>query len=477
MAKDTPRGNDQAEEIQRQINQAFKELEQIRNTRHSITSPADLQAAETMIIRATDKLAALMTALKIQEAVDSDDLKEKADQLVQSMPLKLKNQGRRLVSIQTSRGEPVKVAAPYFNRKKRRKRKKKEKIAHEGSFYPRLLLQGVYDHCTPSMSSEVSMLVAMLSSFEETSRIFKDRGVCLGVNTIRRIAQRYAGRAKIAQGIEQYPVSDTLSQRRVIISTDGGRIRIRKNKRGPRTKKNRRRYTTHWREPKLVMVYTVDVNGKMDRNFIPVIEGTLKGPDAVFGLLRYHLSQLNISAADKILFVADGARWIWNRIPELIKSLGLSGSNVCELVDFYHAVEHLAKAADFKKNWKRSEKKRWVKKHRHLLLKGHTEQVIAAIKALCRGRNSKDISRELNYFVRNQHRMQYGEISELKFPIGSGAMESAIRRVVNLRMKGAGIYWLEKTAEAMLMLRSYYKAGRWNLLKKLSFSLAFLTNP
>ena len=104
MAKDTPRGNDQAEEIQRQINQAFNELEQIRNTRHSITSPADLQAAETMIIRATDKLAALMTALKIQEAVDSDDLKEKADQLVQSMPSKFKNQGRRLVSIQTSRG-------------------------------------------------------------------------------------------------------------------------------------------------------------------------------------------------------------------------------------------------------------------------------------------------------------------------------------------------------------------------------------
>ena len=184
------------------------------------------------------------------------------------------------------------------------------------------------------------MLAAMLSSFEETSRVFKDRGVCLGINTIRRVAQRYAIRAKIAQGIEQYPVSDTLGQRRVIISTDGGRIRIRKNKRGPRTKKNRRRYTTHWREPKLVMVYTVDVNGKMDRSFIPVIEGTLKGPDAVFGLLRYHLRQLNIGTADKILFVADGARWIWNRIPELIKSLGLSGSNVCELVDFYHAVEH-----------------------------------------------------------------------------------------------------------------------------------------
>ena len=44
-------------------------------------------------------------------------------------------------------------------------------------------------------------------------------------------------------------------------------------------------------------------------------------------------------------------------------------------------------------------------------------------------------------------------------------MESAIRRVVNLRLKGAAIYWHVGTAEAMLMLRSYFKAGRWDMLK------------
>ena len=49
-------------------------------------------------------------------------------------------------------------------------------------------------------------------------------------------------------------------------------------------------------------------------------------------------------------------------------------------------------------------------------------------------------------------------------------MESAIRRVVNLRLKGASIYWLEETAEAMLLLRSFYKSGRWEMLNKLSFS-------
>ena len=141
MAKYSNGGNDQTQKIQMQIDQALKELEQIRNTQDALTSHDDLQAVETVIIRATDKLAALMTALKIQEAVDSDALKEEADQLVLSMPAKLKNQGRRLVSIQTSRGEPIQVAASYFSRKKKIKRKKK---GHKVPFYPALLLLGTY---------------------------------------------------------------------------------------------------------------------------------------------------------------------------------------------------------------------------------------------------------------------------------------------------------------------------------------------
>jgi len=202
-----------------------------------------------------------------------------------------------------------------------------------------------------------------------------------------------------------------------------------------------------------VIVYSVDADGKMDRRFIPVIEGTLKGPDTAFGLLRYHLQRLNISNADKLLFVADGARWIWNRVGKLIDSLRLRRSRVYEAVDFYHEVEQLAKAADCKKNWKPSEKKRWIQKHRRLLVKGQTDAVIDAIRTLFRGRNSKDIAVERNYFIRNRHRRRYQAVAELNLPIGSGAMESAIRRVVNLRLKGASIYWLEKTAEAMLLLR------------------------
>ena len=80
------------------------------------------------------------------------------------------------------------------------------------------------------------------------------------------------------------------------------------------------------------------------------------------------------------------------------------------------------------------------------------------------------MSTERNYFIRNQQRMAYPKIKALSLPQGSGAVESAIRRVVNLRLKGPCIFWYRENAEKMLMLRSYYKAGRWNLLKKMANS-------
>lgn len=315
-------------------------------------------------------------------------------------------------------------------------------------------------------------MAAMLSSFEETSRALHDKNVKLHINTIRRISERFAKRAKLSQQVNNTSCSETLRGRCVVVSTDGGRIRIRKDKRGPKTSKGRRRYSTHWREPKLLIIYTVNEDGKMDRSFAPFIEGTLKGPDAVFGLIRFHLTQLSSHLAERIVFVADGARWIWNRVSELIRSLRYKPARVYELVDFYHAVEHLSKFAELKKGWDASQRRRWVKKHRRLLINGGVDQVVAAINEICRGRYSKKIATERDYFLRNRHRMQYQILKEHNLPIGSGAIESAVRRVINLRLKGASIYWLESTAEAMLLLRSYYKAGRWNILKQLVFSTA-----
>ena len=113
---------------------------------------------------------------------------------------------------------------------------------------------------------------------------------------------------------------------------------------------------------------------------------------------------------------------------------------------------------------------KWIRKQRKRLLKGDVDHVIAAVDELCRGRLSDKIRTERDYFHNNISRMNYKQVKREKLPMGSGAMESAVRRVINLRLKGAGIFWHEDNANAMLMLRSYYKAGRTQDIASLSFT-------
>ncbi len=81
---------------------------------------------------------------------------------------------------------------------------------------------------------------------------------------------------------------ESVAGRRIVVSVDGGRLRVRRNKRGPKTKKGRHRYHTNWREPKLLIIYVIDDEGNMDHTWTPIIDGLLKdhgrAPDAIFDL-------------------------------------------------------------------------------------------------------------------------------------------------------------------------------------------------
>ena len=227
----------------------------------------------------------------------------------------------------------------------------------------------------------------------------------------------------------------------MVISTDGGRLRVRKDKRGKKTKKGRSRYHTDWREPKLLVIYVVDEKGRIAQEFAPVIDGTLQGPDEVFRLLEFYLRQLEIHQAKEVLFIADGAKWIWERVTRLWQRLGLVGVVRCrELVDFYHVVEHVYALAALNTSWRASHRKQWATRQRRRLWRGELQAFIEDVERLCRGKRGKDWAREREYLLRNARagRLNYSKARWAKMPIGSGSMESAVRRVVNLRLKGAG---------------------------------------
>ena len=204
---------------------------------------------------------------------------------------------------------------------------------------------------------------------------------------------------------------------------------------------------------------------------MPLIDGTLKGTDVLFALMHIYLRSLNLSSVDQILFVADGAHWIWESVQLARKMLNLGGleCKIIELIDFYHAAQHLHAFAELKPQWSNKKRKQWVLRQKRLLKSGESKQVIGNLQLAARGTKSKLLRRELMYFINNRERLSYKEIADLKMPIGSGAIESAVRRVVNLRLKSPCIFWKEDTAEEMLLLRAYYKSGRWSLLKKMAY--------
>jgi len=297
----------------------------------------------------------------------------------------MKDFGYRPVVLEFPGGYEIAVMARYWCR--RQAAREKGKGASFG-----LMLLGVCDRATPALASEVAQLAAALSSFEDAQARLQQRGVKMSIRRIATIAYPFSRRARQRQELEGMGIAGSLSGKRVVVSMDGGRLRVRKPKRGKKTKKGRSRYHTDWREPKLPVIHTVDEKGRIDQEFAPVIDGTLQGPDEVFRLVKFYLAQLGIAQAAKILFIADGAKWIWQR--------------------------------------------------------------------------------ERDYLLRNVRpgRLNYAKTRRAKLPMGSGTMESAVRRVVNLRLKGASIFWTEEHAEQMLLLRTYYKSHRWQVPEQKTFA-------
>ena len=180
-----------------------------------------------------------------------------------------------------------------------------------------------------------------------------------------------------------------------------------------------------------------------------------------------YLVHLGIKDAREVLFIADGADWMWKDIPALLNQLGCDPKTTYYLQDFYHVTEHLGSFAEaaFEKD---SDKKAWGKKARKQLKKGKSSQLIQDMIALKKkAKTDKDaLTSEINHLVklREASRINYHLIAEKKLPLGSGAIESLIRQAVNLRLKGNGKFWLRDNAESLLHARCQWLSGGCNSL-------------
>lgn len=403
----------------------------------------------------------------------------------QACPGRYRQVGRRTAHVTLLGGKVVSLRVEYLkpNRSKARRKRGVGKRGPGGTgLYPVLAALGIWFGVTPALAGEVCCQVADSDSVRAGRAALARRGIVLGHVRTLRIVNRTSQRAVeqrqrwLAAMRENPPRmrSGPLAGRRVVVAIDGGRLRERKPaRRGRRRKNGHRRFDTPWREPKQIVIYVINSrSGEVDQSFCPVYDATLDDCEAAFDMVAGYLKALGAHEASRLIVVGDGAKWLWERSQKLAEVVGLPANKLVDVIDWFHAVEVLHSIADIPARWPKDQRDRWVKRAKNALYKGNTDRVVELIDALAVGRRAKEVKKHRDYFVRNHDRMQYKEFARQHLPLGSGAVESAVRRVVNQRMKSCGTFWLENNAEGMLLLRSYLKCGRIDDLLDWSFAMA-----
>src|SRR3954470_630511 len=184
-------------------------------------------------------------------------------------------------------------------------------------------------------------------------------------------------------------------------------------------------------------------------------------PDHLMELLALHLHRLGAARAKTVSFVSDGAPWIWNRLAWVEQRVGLDPKRIERVLDTCHATHHISLALQAL-GLSESERDEKYRELRQQLRAGRSRAVVATLRALAQGQpEDAAVWVEIAFLEKHEPHMRYDWLKYRGHPLGSGAIESAMRRVINLRLKGNGIYWREESVEGMLVLRAAVLTGRW----------------
>jgi len=163
------------------------------------------------------------------------------------------------------------------------------------------------------------------------------------------------------------------------------------------------------------------------------------------------------SRAAKKIVTGDGAEWIWN-----LADLHFPGA--VQIVDLYHARQHLWELARKLYPNEQASQKAWMKIHQKRLLdKGKIEKLVIAIRCIDSANPEvvEKIRLEADYFERNAERMRYPKFRRQHLFVGSGVIEAGCKTVIGSRLKQSGMFWTVRGANAIIALRCCHLNGRF----------------
>lgn len=190
-----------------------------------------------------------------------------------------------------------------------------------------------------------------------------------------------------------------------------------------------------WRELKTLTWYQVDpVYGKEKKRSQEISYHCEIAQAEEFGKLLWASGVRRF--ADKtpeLIFVCDGAVWIWNLVSHYFP-------DAVQIVDWYHACEYLTPIASGVSSDEKQQKD-WVQKTKDWLWQGKIKKVIQECQKYLTSLAAEAARAAISYFSNNQHRMKYAEYRKKGYAIGSGTVESACKQIATARLKISGARW------------------------------------
>jgi hypothetical protein len=169
---------------------------------------------------------------------------------------------------------------------------------------------------------------------------------------------------------------------------------------------------------------------------------------------------LGTLAVTLVVVLGDGADWIWRYAPRF---LAVGRVELVEIVDIYHAWEHLWTIANAVFGAGTLAATRWVEPLKQRLVADGVEPILEALRQLAPDEEAaaEEVRKALGYFTTHAARMDYPSFVARHLPIGSGAVESACKTLIQAREKRAGMRWSRPGAQHVATLRALYRSGRW----------------
>jgi len=266
-----------------------------------------------------------------------------------------------------------------------------------------------------------------LCGIEVSAKTFERVSEHVGKNIGRELAE---AEEHILSGLADSP---EVAPERLYVTVDGVTVPVGKG----------------YRECKVGAVYEASVgcNAEVAARDVEHV-ATMGDAEAIGDRVYCAAFRRGVERAKEVIVVADGGRWIWKQARQ-------NFPGCVEILDFYHAAEHLGEVARAWHGAESPKADRWLDRCKADLLEGRFERVMKSMRAWkpVDPEHLKLKSDNIGYFNRNKKRMRYDQFRAHGMHIGSGIAESSCKCLVQARLKQSGMHWTEDGAESILQLR------------------------